>query len=436
MLNSHRLQGNSRPRIAGPAAPAAAAAAAAQQRRLVTCSAKQQRRRMEEQPRRRTDEQPRRRSEEPLLKEDFEVPAVGWMWDPNTAAATKSSLKSANIKAKKSLGQNFCTDDQILADIVTAARVAPSDVVIEVGPGTGNLTRHLLATRARVLAVEKDDTLIERLREEFKQVPNLQLVHGDVMRLDLRALVAQMAAAAAAAAQLDSQASSNEPQQEQQQQQQQLQQPPPPEQQQQPADESSSSISSSRSSSSAAPGKQRRRGVKVVANLPYNITKEFLQAMLPQGGVVSELSIMIQEEVAQRLVDPTPSRPDYRAMSLITHYYSKPVYRFLIPKEKYFPVPGVDGALVTFKLLPPSKRVQVSGERGFISLINKAFSERRKMMRNTLQPLYTPQQVEAALQKAGVRPDARAQDLDVEQFAAVYNNLQAEQIAAVSAVQQ
>jgi 16S rRNA A1518/A1519 N6-dimethyltransferase RsmA/KsgA/DIM1 with predicted DNA glycosylase/AP lyase activity len=71
---------------------------------------------------------------------------------------------------RRSLGQNFCTDDNILSDIVTAARVTPSDVVIEVGPGTGNLTRHLLATRARVLAVEKDDTLIERLREEFKQV--------------------------------------------------------------------------------------------------------------------------------------------------------------------------------------------------------------------------------------------------------------------------
>eukprot|EP00882_Tetradesmus_deserticola_P015300 GHRQ01016297.1.p2 GENE.GHRQ01016297.1~~GHRQ01016297.1.p2 ORF type:complete len:118 (+),score=13.97 GHRQ01016297.1:552-905(+) len=70
----------------------------------------------------------------------------------------------------RSLGQNFCTDDTILSDIVTAARVTASDVVVEVGPGTGNLTRHLLATRARVLAVEKDDTLIERLRDEFKEV--------------------------------------------------------------------------------------------------------------------------------------------------------------------------------------------------------------------------------------------------------------------------
>lgn len=70
----------------------------------------------------------------------------------------------------RSLGQNFCTDDHILANIVTAARVAAGDAVIEVGPGTGNLTRHLLAKQARVLAVEKDDTLIERLRGDFKQV--------------------------------------------------------------------------------------------------------------------------------------------------------------------------------------------------------------------------------------------------------------------------
>jgi 16S rRNA A1518/A1519 N6-dimethyltransferase RsmA/KsgA/DIM1 with predicted DNA glycosylase/AP lyase activity len=78
----------------------------------------------------------------------------------------------------------------------------------------------------------------------------------------------------------------------------------------------------------AAGLRQPNRRVKVVANLPYNITKDFLLALLPQGSLISELSIMIQEEVAQRLVDPTPSRADYRAMSVITHYYSKPVYRF------------------------------------------------------------------------------------------------------------
>lgn len=72
-----------------------------------------------------------------------------------------------------------------------------------------------------------------------------------------------------------------------------------------------------------------RRRAKVVANLPYNITKEFLLALLPTGNTLSELSIMIQEEVARRLCDPTPGRPDYRAMSVITHYYAEPVYRFM-----------------------------------------------------------------------------------------------------------
>lgn len=75
----------------------------------------------------------------------------------------------------RSLGQNFCTDDSILSNIVAAARVAAGDAVIEVGPGTGNLTRHLLATKAHVLAVEKDDTLIVRLRDELKQVGSVFL---------------------------------------------------------------------------------------------------------------------------------------------------------------------------------------------------------------------------------------------------------------------
>jgi hypothetical protein len=80
----------------------------------------------------------------------------------------------------------------------------------------------------------------------------------------------------------------------------------------------------------AASWRQRgggRGSLKVVANLPYNITKDFLKATLPLGGPVSELSIMIQHEVAERLVDPTPGRPDYRAMSVYTHYYSSPKYR-------------------------------------------------------------------------------------------------------------
>lgn len=321
------------------------------------------------------------------------------------AATTRRALRAANLRAKKSLGQNFCTDDAVLADIVAAARVSPGEPVIEVGPGTGNLTRHLLAANARVLAVEKDDALVERLRGEFAAAANLELVHGDVMRLDLPALVDRLAAeaAAAAAAGAGGESSGGDDDGGEQ--------------------EAGPSSSGSTAATTAATATTQRPRVKVVANLPYNITKEFLLALLPRGDVVSELSIMIQEEVAQRLVDATPSRPDYRAMSVLTHFYSRPRYRFLIPKEKYFPVPGVDGALVTFKLRPPGKRPPVPDERAFVSLVSKAFSERRKMLRNTLQPLYSPREVEQALEGVGARIDARAQDLDFKQFAALHAGL-------------
>ena len=153
-----------------------------------------------------------------------------------------------------------------------------------------------------------------------------------------------------------------------------------------------------------------------MANLPYNITKDFIRAVLPLGAHLAELHVMLQEEVARRLVNSTPGGPDYRAANIFVHFFSRPRYRFLIPKEKYFPVPGVDGALVSFQLRPPGSRPDVPSERAFVMLFNKAFSERRKMVRNSVQPLYPGPQVEAALVAAGLRPDARAQDLSVDDF--------------------
>ncbi|KAG1671012.1 hypothetical protein FOA52_014256 [Chlamydomonas sp. UWO 241] len=302
-----------------------------------------------------------------------------------SATQTVANLKQDRIKAKKSLGQNFLTDDAILRDIVVASGVKAGDLVLEVGPGTGNLTKHLLERGARVTAVEKDDVLWARLEAEYAQEPNLTLVRGDVLRKGLvtgviRDMVAQ-------------------------------------------ARPEGSSGSDGQSGGASGSGSQAAPRVKVVANLPYNITKDFLIAMLPLGDIVSELSIMIQEEAAVRLCDKKVGRPDYRSMNIRVNFYSVPKYRFLIKKEKYFPAPGVDGALVTFKLLPKSKRAPVGSERGFLALVGKAFLERRKMMRNSVDPMYTPAQVEAALRVCGLRTDARAQDLSLADFVGVHAEL-------------
>ncbi|KAL4434459.1 hypothetical protein ABPG75_000900 [Micractinium tetrahymenae] len=223
--------------------------------------------------------------------------AVGWLWDKKASADTRRRLQEQNLRPKKSLGQNFMLDDGVLASIVAAAAVQPGDLVLEIGPGTGNLTRHLLAAGALVTAVEKDYALSERLQEEYAEVPQLQLVCGDILRQDLPALLAsmrehprQLAGGSAAAD------AAGRPQQQQQQQQypgeqavvsQQQESPvlPPSErqQQQQPPEQQQQQ---------QAVGEQRK--IKVVANLPYYITKDLLVKMLPLGDDVSALYLMLQ----------------------------------------------------------------------------------------------------------------------------------------------
>ena len=266
--------------------------------------------------------------------------------------------------------------------------------------GTGNLTKHLVSLGAQVTALEKDDTLYERLVESYQGVENLRLIKGDVLRVNVDEILQDMMHQDRGySSDNNADGGANHP----------------------------NTLSSSPPSPSSSPLPLAAVGakakIKVLSNLPYNITKEFLKLMLSKGDRVSDLSIMIQEEVAQRLVDKRPGRSDYRAMNIRVLFYSRPRYQFIIPKEKYYPAPGVDGALVTFSLLPTEKRPRVTSERSFMSFVAKAFSERRKMIRNSVQPIYSQEEVEGALKASGLRVDSRAQDLTVEDFVTVHNLL-------------
>lgn len=332
---------------------------------------------------------------------DVEVPEVGWMWESSKGVGkgsnlTKSSLRADKIKPKKSLGQNFVVNDMVLEAIVRHAKISLDDLLIEVGPGTGNLTKHLLSKGATITAIEKDDVLFQRLTHEYKEEPRLRLVNADVLNVNLRTVIEGMLQWGRTE---DVETSTSE------------------------------SASTTSASSSRLPAGRTPRRVKIVANLPYNITTDFIKQALPLGDVVSELSLMLQDEAALRLVHSAPGKPDYRSMNLRVQYYSKPKYCMTISKEHYFPVPGVDGGLVTFALLAPEARIKVASERGFMKMITQAFSQRRKKMRNTLQPGFSGSQVEQALAQSGLNRNARAQDLSLEQFATLYGHLLA--LAAV-----
>lgn len=113
-------------------------------------------------------------------------------------------------------------------------------------------------------------------------------------------------------------------------------------------------------------------------------------------------ALQMQEEAAQRLVSSKPGDADFRAMNIRVQLYAEAKYQFRISRFKYYPVPGVDGALVTFKLRPSSKWPQLPSHRAFHNFVAQAFSGRRKMLRNSLQPLYSAQQVGACNMHMGL----------------------------------
>lgn len=167
-----------------------------------------------------------------------------------------------------------------------------------------------------------------------------------------------------------------------------------------------------RSSGSIAPNDKPQ----MIANLPYNITKDFLNKALPLGDEVSSLLLMLQHEVAVRLVENSPGTSDWRSMNVIVDYFCEAEYIFRVDRFKYTPVPKVDGAVVLFKLRPSDKRLQVPSEKDFLALVKRAFLQRRKMLTNALQPLLSSSEIADCLTEANLSTDSRAQNLSVSDF--------------------
>jgi len=303
----------------------------------------------------------------------------GWLWSQSKKGTIRNQLKEKNFRPKKSMGQNFMEDENVLKDIVGYADLDDSSVVVEVGPGTGAMTRHILESGAKVYAIEKDDRLFahywsgrtddesEESMEDTWETEStvsetLTVRHDDVLKVDLLQ-VAQNA--------------------------------------------------------------RERYGVSpdtkltLMANLPYNITKEFLNKAMLLGGEYTSLLLMLQHEVAERLVHNSPGSSDWRAINIILQYYCEMKYVCRIDRVKYTPVPKVDGAVVEILLKHPSARPSVPSEKDFVSLVKKGFLQRRKMLSNSLRPLLQPGEIQECLVACGLPAEARAQNLSLEDFVAL-----------------
>ncbi len=268
-------------------------------------------------------------------------------------------LKQYGIRPSKGLGQNFLVSDGVLDRIVAASDLAADDVLLEVGPGLGLMTRRLAERCRAVVAVELDRRMVAILGERLADLPNVHVVQGDILELDPCATVA-------AGLGLDP----------------------------------------------AAP-----LAYKVVANLPYYITSAALRHLLEPPGRPTLMTVMVQWEVAQRLV-ASPGQMSLLAVSV--QVYGQPEVVARVPAESFYPPPSVDSAVVRIRVHP---QPQVPAERSasFFRAVRAGYGQKRKTLQNSLSAglALGREETAAALARAGVDASRRAQTLSIAEWLAV-----------------
>ena len=283
-----------------------------------------------------------------------------------TPSRTKEILQVHGFTFKKSLGQNFLTEPNILRKIVAAAEITKETNVIEVGPGIGALTEHLGQNANQVLAFEIDDRLIPVLADTLSPYPNIKVIHQDVLKADLATIIKQEF--------------------------------------------------------------KKELPVKVVANLPYYITTPIMMHFLESGIDIAEMVVMMQKEVADR-ISAQPGTKAYGSLSIAVQYYMEAQLAFIVPKTVFVPQPNVDSAILKLtKRAKPA--VDVTNEVEFFKLTKAAFQLRRKTLWNNLQNNYgkTPEIKEwltHSLEVAGIDPVRRGETLSLAEFAALSNAMEA-----------
>ncbi len=272
-------------------------------------------------------------------------------------------LKEFDIQPKKSLGQNFLTDQRTLRRIVEAAELGPEDIVLEIGPGLGTLTRLLAAEAERVVAVELDQRLVEVLKQTATakaDLPNVEIVHGDILELN-------------------------------------------------PVDLLERQMTSLQ--------------YKVVANLPYYITSAILRHLLTARVRPELMVVTVQLEVARRII----AQPgDMSLLAVSVQFYGRPRVVTRIKAGAFYPSPQVDSAVIRIDL-DGYPVVEVDDADSFFQVVRAGFGQRRKQLRNALaaQLALPANEVAQALGRAGVNPKRRAQTLSLEEWVRVWREMQA-----------
>ena len=271
-------------------------------------------------------------------------------------------LKKYNFTFSKRYGQNFLVDPLVLSKIIRASGVGPDDAVLEIGPGIGTLTEGLSEAAGHVFAVEIDSALIPILEDTLSACDNVTVIHGDILKTDLRAL-----------------------------------------------------------SEEQAGGKP----FKVVANLPYYITTPIILKLLQEDLPVTVITVMVQKEVAERM-QAGPGTKDYGALSLAVQYYAEPYLAANVPQNCFMPRPDVASAVIRLtKRQAPAVEVR-DPEQMFRIIRASFNQRRKTLvngLKNADSLDYTKEELEQAFALCGLDPMVRGETLTLERFAALSDAL-------------
>ena len=273
-------------------------------------------------------------------------------------SVTRAILERHGFTFKKSFGQNFLTDTNILQKIVDTAEIDKKVNVIEIGPGIGALTEFLAENAAEVMAFEIDDRLVPILADTLRDFDNVTVVNQDILKVDLAQYIAEF--------------------------------------------------------------KNPDLPIKVVANLPYYITTPILMHLIESGIPFSEFVVMMQREVADR-ISAQPNTKAYGSLSIAVQYYMTAKVAFIVPRTVFVPAPNVDSAILKM-VRRAQPAVAVQDEKFFFKVSKASFVHRRKTLWNNLTSCFgkseeTKVKLTAALEQAELSPSVRGEALTLADFA-------------------
>ncbi len=281
----------------------------------------------------------------------------------NLYEETKFLMNKYNVKANKNLGQNFLIDENVIETAIEKSDINEEDLVIEIGPGLGTLTKYLLEKAGRVICVELDKKMIDILNERFFLYKNFEVINNDILKVDLNNIIDE------------------------------------------------------------AKEKYSLKKAKIVANLPYYITTPIIMKLLENKINIESITVMIQKEVADRLAE-IPGGKNTGAITYTVYYYGKTEKLLKVPKTAFIPEPSVTSEVIKINIRkePP---VKVEDEKAFFNLIKVSFLQRRKTLLNSLtnNGISSKEELTEILRKLNIDERIRSEKLTIQEFADIANLL-------------